>query len=56
MIVASVMAVVITSVLGTYALLAARARSLFRSPKALRRINRATGAVLAGTAVAIAAR
>jgi threonine/homoserine/homoserine lactone efflux protein len=54
--VAALMAVIITSVLGGYALLAARARLLFRSPKALRRINRTTGAVLAGTAAAIATR
>jgi len=36
--------------------LATRARRLFTSPKALRRINRGTGAVMAGAAAAIAAR
>lgn len=36
--------------------LAARARRLFTSPRALRRINRATGAVMAGAAAAIASR
>jgi threonine/homoserine/homoserine lactone efflux protein len=54
--IAALMAVIITSVLGGYALLAARARRLFCSPRALRRINRTTGVILAGTAAAIAAR
>ena len=43
-------------VLGGYALAAARARSLFRSPRAVRALNRATGAAMAGAAVAVAAR
>jgi threonine/homoserine/homoserine lactone efflux protein len=36
--------------------LAARARRLFTSPKALRILNKSTGAVMAGAAAAIAAR
>jgi threonine/homoserine/homoserine lactone efflux protein len=43
-------------VFAAYALAAARARRLFTSPKALRALNRATGATMAGAAVAIAAR
>jgi threonine/homoserine/homoserine lactone efflux protein len=43
-------------VFAAYALAAARARRLFTSPRALRALNRATGAAMAGAAVAIAAR
>jgi threonine/homoserine/homoserine lactone efflux protein len=39
-----------------YVVLAARARRLFTSPRALRTVNRCTGAVMAGAAAAIAAR
>jgi threonine/homoserine/homoserine lactone efflux protein len=47
---------VVTSVDGTYVLLASRGRKLLKSPRALRWINRGSGAVMAGAAVAIAAR
>ena len=47
---------VLALVFAAYALAAARARRLFTSPKALRALNRATGAAMAGAAVAIAAR
>lgn len=47
---------VLAAVFGGYILLAARARKLFTSPKAIRRINRGTGAVMAGAAAAIASR
>jgi threonine/homoserine/homoserine lactone efflux protein len=47
---------VLALVFAAYALAAARARRLFTSPKALRALNRATGATMAGAAVAIAAR
>jgi threonine/homoserine/homoserine lactone efflux protein len=43
-------------VFGAYIALALRARRLFASPRALRRVNRATGAVMAGAAVAIVSR
>jgi threonine/homoserine/homoserine lactone efflux protein len=43
-------------VFAAYALSAAQARRLFTSPRALRALNRATGAAMAGAAVAIAAR
>jgi threonine/homoserine/homoserine lactone efflux protein len=43
-------------VFAAYIGLAARARRLFTSERAIRRINRTTGAVMAGAAAAIAAR
>lgn len=43
-------------VFGGYIVLAARARTLFTSPRALRILNKSTGAVMAGAAAAIAAR
>lgn len=43
-------------VFGGYVILAARARGLFRSAKAMRLINRGSGAVIAGTAVVVATR
>ncbi len=43
-------------VFGGYIGLAARARRLFTSPRAIRWINRTTGTVMAGAAAAIAAR
>ena len=48
--------VVIAPVMLAYALLADRTRRLFRSEGALRTINRTTAGVMAGAAVAIAAR
>ncbi|WP_112662110.1 LysE family translocator [Microvirga flavescens] len=48
--------IVLTVVLGAYIVLAARARRLFTSPKAIRTLNRTTGTVMAGAAAAIAAR
>jgi threonine/homoserine/homoserine lactone efflux protein len=48
----SVLGIVFTG----YVLLAARARRLFTSLRALRMVNRGTGAVMAGAAAAIAAR
>ena len=43
-------------VLGGYVLLAARARRIFRSERAVRTINRSTGAAMACAAVAVATR
>ena len=39
-----------------YALLAARAREMFRSPRALRRLNRSAGAIMAAAAAGIVVR
>ena len=44
------------SVLTAYVLLAGRARSLIRSARAVRRVNRATGGVMAGVAVLVVTR
>ena len=43
-------------ILGTYAFLAARARELFTSAQAVRRLNRSSGVAMAGAAVVIATR
>jgi threonine/homoserine/homoserine lactone efflux protein len=48
--------VVLTLVDGAYVLLAARARKLLSSPRAIKLVNRGSGALLAGAAVAIATR
>lgn len=53
---AAIIVVVFTPVLVTTAFLADRARRIFRSPKAISRINKGTGAVMAGAAVTIAFR
>jgi threonine/homoserine/homoserine lactone efflux protein len=47
---------VLAVVFGTYVLLAARTRALFTSARAIRMVNRGTGAVMASAAVAIAAK
>jgi threonine/homoserine/homoserine lactone efflux protein len=47
---------VLTIVFGAYVVLAARTRRLFTSPRAMRMVNRGTGAVMASAAVAIAAK
>lgn len=49
-------ATVLAMVFGGYILLAARARTLFTSARAVRTMNRTTGVVMAGAAAAIAAR
>ena len=54
--ISAAMCVVLPAVLGAYALLAARARELFTTPKAVRRLNRSSGVAMAGAAVAVATR
>ena len=49
------MAVILSAIMMGYALLAARARRFVASPKQMRLVNRATGGVMAGVAVAVAA-
>lgn len=51
-----VILLVLPTVLFGYALLADRARRVFRSEKALRRINKGTATMMAGAAIAIASR
>jgi threonine/homoserine/homoserine lactone efflux protein len=53
---AIVIVLVITPVMAGTLLLADRARRVFTSPEALKRINRGTATVMAGAAVAIASR
>jgi len=53
---ALIIAAVASGVLTSYALAAARARRLFTSPRALRLVNRGSGAIMAGTAITIATR
>jgi threonine/homoserine/homoserine lactone efflux protein len=48
--------VVLTFVLGAYVIAAARARTLFTSPRAMKLLNRTGGTMLAGAAVAVAAK
>jgi threonine/homoserine/homoserine lactone efflux protein len=48
--------IVLPLTLGAYVLLAARARRVFKSATAVRRINRGTGAAMACAAVAVATR
>jgi threonine/homoserine/homoserine lactone efflux protein len=43
-------------VLGTYALLATKARQLFTTPAAVRKLNRGSGLAMAGAAVVVATR
>jgi threonine/homoserine/homoserine lactone efflux protein len=50
---ASISIVILTAVFGAYVVAAARARSLFRSPCAMRVFNRAGGTLMAGAAVAV---
>ena len=47
---------VLAVVFGAYVALAARTRSLFTSPRAMRLVNRGTGAVMASAAAAIAVK
>ena len=48
--------IVLPLVLGTYVFLAARARQLFTTPRAVRRLNRGSGLAMAGAAVVVATR
>lgn len=48
--------IVLPAVLFTYVFLAARARELFTTPKAVRRLNRSSGVAMAGAAIVVATR
>lgn len=54
--IAAVICVVLPLVLGSYAYAAARARTLLRSPKAIKMVNRGSATAMAGAAVVIATR
>lgn len=51
-----VMMTILSVAMWTYALAAARARRFITSPRAMKLVNRGTGAVMAGAALAVAAR
>lgn len=53
---AGVVTIVYCGVLTAYVLLAVRARRFFRSPRAMKLVNRGAGAIMAGAAVAVATR
>lgn len=53
---AGIIVVIASGVLSVYAMAAARARRLFTTPRAVRLLNRGSGAVMAGAAVTIVAR
>lgn len=53
---AAVVVAVLTAIAVAYAAAADRARLFFRSPKAMRLLNRGAGTMMAGAAVAVAAR
>jgi threonine/homoserine/homoserine lactone efflux protein len=54
--IAGLIAVMLTTILTGYALMAAYARQLFTSTRAIRIVNRGTGLMMAGAAVTIATR
>lgn len=54
--ISAVMCVVLPTVLFVYALLAAKARRLFTTPGAVRRLNRSSGLAMAGAAALVATR
>jgi threonine/homoserine/homoserine lactone efflux protein len=54
--ISAAMVFVLPAVLGAYALLAAKARQLFTTPSAVRRLNRSSGVAMAGAAVVVATR
>ncbi len=53
---ASICVAILTVVYGAYVVAAAHARALFRSPRAMRLLNRTSGTLMAGAAVAVATK
>jgi threonine/homoserine/homoserine lactone efflux protein len=53
---ASISIVILTAVFGAYVVATARARALFRSPRAMRVFNRAGGTLMAGAAMVVATK
>jgi threonine/homoserine/homoserine lactone efflux protein len=54
--ISAAMIVVLPAVLGAYSLLATKARQLFTTPTAVRRLNRSSAAAMAGAAMVVATR
>ncbi len=55
-VVATVVSIVLATVLAGYAYLAARTRAIFKSRRAMRGLNRSAGTVMIGTGLVVAAR
>jgi threonine/homoserine/homoserine lactone efflux protein len=53
---AAAIAVILPTVLGSYALLASRARRFFRSERRIKALNRSTSAVMASAAVIVVSK
>jgi len=56
LLIAAAIVVILPLVLGSYALLATRARRFFRRPGSIRLLNRSAGTAMAGAAVAVASQ
>ena len=54
--ISTAIAIILPAVLFSYVFLAARARQLFTTPRAVQRLNRSSGVAMAGAAVVIATR
>ena len=54
--ISTAIAIILPAVLFSYVFLAARARRLFTTPRAVQRLNRSSGVAMAGAAVVIATR
>jgi threonine/homoserine/homoserine lactone efflux protein len=54
--IAIIITIVLPAVLGAYVLIASRARRMFKSPRAVRNMNRGTGVAMASAAVMVATR
>jgi threonine/homoserine/homoserine lactone efflux protein len=54
--IAAAIAIILPAILGTYVILAARARVWFQNPRANQLLNRSSGTVMAAAAVAVATR
>ena len=52
--IAGAIAVILPATLGAYVLLATRARGWLRDPRAIRRLNRGSGTLMAAAAAAVA--
>ena len=56
LVIGALVAVILSVVLAAYAFSASRARRLFRSPRALRNLNRSAGSIMIGAGIVIATR
>jgi threonine/homoserine/homoserine lactone efflux protein len=54
--IAAAIAIIQPAILGGYVLMATRARTWFRNPRAVKIVNRSSGTLMAAAAVAVATR